>query len=205
MPVRKISSEVRLNHLVYSPSSGGCLYWIMTGKTTPPAPEPGPPRGPIEARVGSSWWRTSKEYTYSQFLDFTVHAPNARVLLNTEERGKLVRFHSDWFWADSDLTQTEIDAVLKARVIRKKQTVERAKSLAALKEVPKKPVARGAIPEDLKILVWTRDAGSCAKCGSKTELQFDHIIPVALGGATTEQNLQVLCGPCNRAKGASVS
>jgi hypothetical protein len=29
-------------------------------------------------------------------------------------------------------------------------------------------------------------------------------IPVALGGATTVDNLQLLCGPCNRLKGADL-
>jgi len=31
------------------------------------------------------------------------------------------------------------------------------------------------------------------------ELQFDHVLPVALGGATSVENLQILCGDCNRA------
>ncbi|WP_082764056.1 HNH endonuclease signature motif containing protein [Frondihabitans sp. PAMC 28766] len=58
---------------------------------------------------------------------------------------------------------------------------------------------------DVRQLVWKRDGGKCRSCGSNTELQLDHIIPVAYGGATTVDNLQVLCGPCNRRKGASVS
>ena len=36
------------------------------------------------------------------------------------------------------------------------------------------------------------------------ELQFDHAIPFALGGATTVENLQLLCAGCNRVKGASL-
>ena len=177
----------------------------MTGRWNAPTPEPGPAKGPISVSIGSSTWRTEHEFTVSEFLEFTVYIPNAKILIRTKERGQLVRFHAEWFWADSDLSERDIDAVLKARTIRKKQSVERAKSLAALGEVPSKTPARGAIPEDLRTLVWTRDRGCCVKCGSKSELQFDHVIPVALGGATTEQNLQVLCGPCNRAKGASVS
>jgi 5-methylcytosine-specific restriction endonuclease McrA len=35
-------------------------------------------------------------------------------------------------------------------------------------------------------------------------LPYDHVIPVALGGATTIGNLQLLCGDCNREKGADV-
>ncbi len=68
------------------------------------------------------------------------------------------------------------------------------------------PTIRGAIPDDLKQYVWQRDRGRCRcrQCGSNIELQFDHLIPLAFGGATTEQNLQILCGPCNRRKGASI-
>ena len=42
-------------------------------------------------------------------------------------------------------------------------------------------------------------------CGAQFDLQYDHVIPVALGGATTAANLQVLCAPCNRRKGAGLS
>ena len=76
--------------------------------------------------------------------------------------------------------------------------------MVAMGERPQ-PSARGAIPDDVKQFVWTRDEGRCRNCGSQTELQFDHIIPVALGGATVAENLQVLCGPCNRRKSAGLT
>ncbi len=52
--------------------------------------------------------------------------------------------------------------------------------------------------------MWERDGGRCVACGTDFELQFDHVIPFAAGGGDTVENLQVLCGPCNRAKGATV-
>ena len=68
-----------------------------------------------------------------------------------------------------------------------------------------KQLARGVIPDDVKQLVWLRDGGKCQLCGSTGELQFDHIIPVALGGSTSPDNLQVLCGSCNRTKGGGIT
>ncbi|MBL9155796.1 MAG: HNH endonuclease [Verrucomicrobiales bacterium] len=35
-------------------------------------------------------------------------------------------------------------------------------------------------------------------------LQYDHIKPVARGGGTTVQNLQLLCQSCNQAKGVKI-
>lgn len=35
-------------------------------------------------------------------------------------------------------------------------------------------------------------------------LQYDHVLPVALGGATTVENLQLLCADCNRRKSDSL-
>jgi len=52
--------------------------------------------------------------------------------------------------------------------------------------------------------VWQRDGGCCVDCGSDEGLQFDHVIPVHLGGASTVANLQLLCADCNQAKGAAL-
>lgn len=63
---------------------------------------------------------------------------------------------------------------------------------------------RERISADLRTAVFTRDGGRCVVCGVQEDLQFDHIIPVSRGGATNESNLQILCGPCNRSKGARI-
>jgi hypothetical protein len=59
---------------------------------------------------------------------------------------------------------------------------------------------RDPIPEDVKLLVWARDGGCCIRCGSKQELHFDHIIPVAKGGGNSAKNIQLLCQTCNLKK-----
>ena len=61
---------------------------------------------------------------------------------------------------------------------------------------------RRVIPQDVKIAVSARDGGRCRKCGSTQQLHFDHVIPVSRGGVNSVANIQLLCGACNRAKGA---
>src|SRR5438105_1243243 len=61
--------------------------------------------------------------------------------------------------------------------------------------------SRTAVPNDARFFVWQRDGGRCRNCGSRDELQFDHIIPVALGGSNCARNIELLCQSCNLAKG----
>lgn len=75
--------------------------------------------------------------------------------------------------------------------------------------VPKSPLPyeqtkREPVTEDMRAEIWRRDGGKCVICGSKNNLEFDHIIPVSKGGSTTVRNLQLLCKSCNLSKGAKI-
>ncbi len=41
----------------------------------------------------------------------------------------------------------------------------------------------------------------CANCGETADLALDHVIPIAKGGLSRLDNLQLLCSTCNRIKG----
>jgi 5-methylcytosine-specific restriction endonuclease McrA len=63
-----------------------------------------------------------------------------------------------------------------------------------------RPPARGAIPAALRREVWSRDGGQCTfrgrdgqRCSATSRLEFDHIVPVALGGTSTIDNVRLAC------------
>ena len=65
---------------------------------------------------------------------------------------------------------------------------------------------RALMTKKLREYIKKRDNFTCCNCGNSTYkepnllLEIDHIIPVAKGGCTVEDNLQTLCWKCNRVK-----
>lgn len=65
---------------------------------------------------------------------------------------------------------------------------------------------RALMTKKLREFIKKRDNFTCRTCGNSIYvepnllLEIDHIIPVAKGGRTVEDNLQTLCWKCNRAK-----
>ena len=114
------------------------------------------------------------------------------------------QFQNFFYWDNDGLTAEQVHALLVTRQQRERARIERAQAMVSQGFV-NSGKQRDAIPDDLKQYVWTRDGGKCRSCGATSELQFDHVIPASLGGATNEENLQVLCGPCNRRKGAGLT
>jgi 5-methylcytosine-specific restriction endonuclease McrA len=57
------------------------------------------------------------------------------------------------------------------------------------------------VPADLKLKIWKRDQGKCTyidpgsgrRCGATSFIEIDHIVPHALGGETTLENLRLYC------------
>ena len=60
------------------------------------------------------------------------------------------------------------------------------------------------ISQNTKMYVWQRDGGKCVECGSKENLEYDHIIPFSKGGSNSDRNIQLLCESCNRSKSSRI-
>lgn len=66
---------------------------------------------------------------------------------------------------------------------------------------------REPISKRTRLLVNARDGWRCRNKACRTRkgpFELDHIFPIALGGTNRMVNLQTLCVPCNRAKGAKL-
>lgn len=90
----------------------------------------------------------------------------------------------------------EAENKFKARIIRARALMEGVEAAESR--------GRSPIPDDVTAAVWNRDGGKCVVCGSNQNIEFDHIISFSKGGSNTFRNLQILCEPCNRAKGPSL-
>jgi 5-methylcytosine-specific restriction endonuclease McrA len=111
-------------------------------------------------------------------------------------------FRERFYWEDEGLTGHDVMALVLERERRQQRKLERAH--AAMQQELAPTPRREAIPREVRLAVWQRDGGRCVECGGSFDLQYDHLIPFSMGGASSVGNLQLLCGECNRAKGASL-
>lgn len=64
--------------------------------------------------------------------------------------------------------------------------------------------ARGKLSAGIRERLWKLQKGKCPCCGQPLgkDPHIDHIIPIALGGTNTDDNVQLLRAKCNLAKHA---
>jgi HNH endonuclease len=144
-------------------------------------------------------FRPVSRMTYRAILRDQRDAP---VPVAADDRRTWWMFRDRIFWEDDGLDPDEVMALALERERRRRRRLDHA--LDAMAAERGAGARREPIPEELRRQVFRRDGGRCVACGSDELLQFDHVIPVTLGGASTADNLQLLCAPCNREKGVAL-
>jgi hypothetical protein len=117
-------------------------------------------------------------------------------------RRNLWQFMDGFYWDDEGLDAEDVKALVLQRKRRLEQKLQSARSLMRAEEDGRP--TRTPVSTELRRAVFERDGGRCVECGGAFDIQYDHILPVAHGGATTLQNLQILCAECNRRKSDSI-
>lgn len=131
------------------------------------------------------------------------HAAGA-ALIGTAHGRRLWWAGEHFWWEDDGLSAEEVALTLWDRERRRQGRLTRLRRLRA-REEDASISRRARIPDDVRVFVWTRDDGRCVRCGAEDDLQFDHVIPIARGGGNAADNIQILCGDCNRLKGDAIA
>lgn len=110
------------------------------------------------------------------------------------------RFYSE----DEGLGPRDVAALAYEKNEAKERRLANARGRMVQSSDESNATPRQGLSRDAKMRVWERDGGRCKNCGSDRLLQFDHIIPLAMGGSNSERNFQLLCDQCNQQKGGSL-
>jgi 5-methylcytosine-specific restriction endonuclease McrA len=91
-----------------------------------------------------------------------------------------------------EVLEAGLDALLQQHA-KRKGLVERPRRQS-------RPSKADHVPAAVRRAVWTRDEGRCqwplesgGLCGSTLRVEFDHVVPLARGGPSTEANVRLLC------------
>jgi len=110
--------------------------------------------------------------------------------------------YDGWIWkASREYEPEEARLLILEEIDKERHKLERLKRKFDETHADELAVSRRErIPESVRIEVWRRDEGKSVRCGSRENLEYDHIIPVSKGGSNTARNIELLCAKCNRAK-----
>ncbi len=141
---------------------------------------------------------TDLQEKLDHLLDYFAHQNYERDI------GKLIELMADYCMKGIEKKYTS-----KARESQNSAQAEEGANLRAT-AVRSKPIPRSRfISIHVKRQVWMKSGGQCCyydkvsgrRCSSRHALELDHIIPFSKGGASTADNLRLLCDAHNRWRG----
>lgn len=169
-------------------------------------------RGAGFETVGTLFWRRFVFYagrrraerglTAAAFARAEADQRTEAVCVLCDERRRWWWCRDRFWWEEEDLTPQDVFALVHERELRRRRRLDRAHAVLGTR-APLEGGRRAPVPRELRRAVFERDGGRCVECGARFDLQYDHVIPLALGGASTLENLQILCAGCNARKGAA--
>jgi len=142
------------------------------------------------------WTKSSTEPTLVQFrYEFEL-------LFGNRAEGTLILYQDCFYDVRGQFTSAQQRLLVLEAADKERQLFERLKAKFESPSGQGGTRARHRIPEAVRIEVWRRDQGRCATpgCGSRENLEYDHIIPIDAGGSNTARNVELLCEVCNRRK-----
>lgn len=155
-------------------------------------------------QLGKRKYYAPKRRTKDELLEMKARSIAEPINYGTFRGLNFWRYEDRWYSDEDGLDASQMKALIQSRGLQKQKRLDEAMAATAADRAPDGSL-RENIPSRVREEVWRRDGGKCQKCGATTGLQFDHVIPVSLGGSNTAENLQILCASCNRLKGASLS
>ena len=138
------------------------------------------------------------------FRQAFVHEPSAlkrypALVLNADYRP--LSYLPLWPWQEAikAVWLDRVDIVAEYdETVRSQRMEVRIPSVVVLKEYVK-PRKRVAFT---RFNLFLRDEFTCQYCGARHDLTFDHVVPRAMGGVTSWENVVAACAPCNLKKGS---
>lgn len=144
----------------------------------------------------------------SKDFNFPIPIPRLPELLFQADKKTTVKFfyyEDAWYYTEENLDEDDVEALIEETYARKDRKLRRQIDKAKRMQPDiSESFPREKLSEGVQNSVWTRDGGKCVQCGSRRNLEFDHIIPVSKGGGNTARNIQLLCEKCNREKGSKI-
>lgn len=137
---------------------------------------------------------------YSESRYELLHgSQRARPILVSRSGGRRWWWYLDRFWwDDARLSPAELKATIdELELDRSLQRHLREEARVGAFGLVDTSRTGGPIPEAVLLVVWRRETGRCADCGSVDDLRFERITPVSKGVAVTPEDLELCCRMCS--------